>query len=591
MLERAIEAGIRWLAPRQNANGSWGASEVVGRTGFSVLKLATHATQHGLDPLLPEYPYSAQVKKGLDYLFSQAHLMAIPPQPAGDPDSDGDGRGVSLWSTSGHSIYHTGVAAMAIVASAHPEMTVTVPTSPVFGWTYREVMRDVVDYFAFGQNEISSGVHRGGWRYYENQGSSDNSTSGYAVLGQVYAESPAPIGFGLTITPFVKSELAIWLGSIQNPDGGSGYDSANGSSNILRTGNLLQELAFVGRSVTGADVQAALRYIEAHWNDANYSQGWKNDLFLVDTQAAYTCLKGLQAFGLQKLDTDGDGARDDDWFREMSAVVMDAQLADGSWPGVSNGDIELDTQWALLILQREAPPVTKYRLAVHVEEAADGDPIPAAAVVAAGPQTRSALTGDTGDATFNLLVGDYTVTASAWGYASATATVRLDSDQAITLSLATAPTPTMTPTPTSTPTVTATPTPTHTPTATPTSTPRRRPTPPTPTATPTATPDFDTHFDTHRDADFDFDLDADGHSHADGDADFDIHLDTHRDADAHADLHTDTDPNRYHPPPLLPAAGRARHHRPARSGRHQPDRHEQQRPGGHPESGGWPGRG
>ena len=97
---------------------------------------------------------------------------------------------------------------MAIVASAHPEMTVTVPSSPVFGWTYREVIQDVVDYFAFGQND-RPGVHRGGWRYYENQGSSDNSTSGYAVLGQVYAESPAPIGFGLTITPFVKSELAI----------------------------------------------------------------------------------------------------------------------------------------------------------------------------------------------------------------------------------------------------------------------------------------------------------------------------------------------------------------------------------------------
>lgn len=42
-IEASIVRGLGWLVPLQNANGSWGTSELVAHTGFVLLKLEDRA--------------------------------------------------------------------------------------------------------------------------------------------------------------------------------------------------------------------------------------------------------------------------------------------------------------------------------------------------------------------------------------------------------------------------------------------------------------------------------------------------------------------------------------------------------------------
>jgi hypothetical protein len=90
-----IKMGLEWLKTKQSANGSWGAS--VGRTGLAVKKFEAYAVEQKKSPLDPTYGYYSQVRAGLNFIFSQAQIFTpITSQPAGDPDSDHDGKGVFL---------------------------------------------------------------------------------------------------------------------------------------------------------------------------------------------------------------------------------------------------------------------------------------------------------------------------------------------------------------------------------------------------------------------------------------------------------------------------------------------------------------
>jgi hypothetical protein len=86
-------------------------------------------------------------------------------------------------------------------------------------------------------------------------------------------------------------------------------------------------------------------------------------------------------------------------------------------------------------------PLT-YTLTVHVVDASTDGLISAAAVVAAGPQSRSGVT-DGGTVVFdNTQTGNYSITASKTGYTSASANVSLTENTEITIRLtASAPKP------------------------------------------------------------------------------------------------------------------------------------------------------
>jgi hypothetical protein len=383
-INSAIDDGLQWLADNQNPNGSWGSSYQVGRGGQAILALEEQAGLLGISPLDATYPYSQNVEDGLDYIFNLLQQVAIGNQTAGDPDTNGNGIGIRVGS---HPSYETGIALMAICASQEPTRVVTV--GPQTGRTYADVAQDMVDYFAWAQNEHPNS--RGAWDYNPNTSRGDQSVAGFITLGLGYAAASPPWGFGLTVPAFVWSELETWIDYVQidavgTHQGGAGYTSPY-SANIYRTGHLLYMMHLVGDTEATARVQDAVDYMERHWNDANPNPGWKGySSSPPNYQACYTAMKGFRGLDIDEIDVGGPM----DWYDDMADIMVSTQNADGSWPQYYNGDTVLNTAWAVLTLQRAipAPPPPP--------PPSDGGCLPAQTDVSSNPVDGGMVTPESG---------------------------------------------------------------------------------------------------------------------------------------------------------------------------------------------------
>ncbi|MEM4251639.1 MAG: hypothetical protein QW828_07390, partial [Candidatus Bathyarchaeia archaeon] len=359
-------------------------------TGQVLLKLEVHATLQGRSPFDPGYVYHVNVEKGLRYLFANAYSQQLSIQvhdgSNDDPDMNGDGLGAYFHSTvpdGDHSNYETSLALMAIVCTGAP--TRIVDAGIFTGQTYRDVAVNIIDFLAYGQ--VDGDIGRGGWTYgpMDNSGSwSDNSNSGFVTMAFDYAQAPLASppklgGFGLTIPAFVKSELNIWIGYIQNTgqdvdgglmpgsqaDGGSGYSTPDSWVNILKTGSMLQQMALIGDTAATPRVQRAIAFLVRHWNDPDISlppfkglAGWRGtgkSLYL----ATFTVMLGLTALNLERI----DGI---DWYDDFATAIVQQQEPQGSWPDFTEFEEAapiprtLTTAWALLTLEKASPHATLY---------------------------------------------------------------------------------------------------------------------------------------------------------------------------------------------------------------------------------------
>jgi hypothetical protein len=386
-IEKAIKLGVAYLAANQNPDGSWPHTfmwgEPVAYTGLAVLKLEGYAYELGYaSPFDPAYPYHENVAKGLDYIFAGLLTQKIGLQDHtlgatgtwDNPDSNGNDLGVyGHGSTYPFDVYDTGIVLSAVSASGTPDRVVSVIGSPVDGWKYSKVAQDMADWLAWAQSDSDApGMvppgGEGGWSYgaMDNTGTGthgygpDNSNSGYAVLGLAYATS-----FGCTVPDWVKTELKAYITDIQDPvdgdlngyDGGSWYDGIGGGlsgilPNILKTGNLIFEMAFVGDTPATPRVVDALNYLARHWGDAsgaNWPPGWDGDP--ANYQAMFTTMKGLEYMGITTL----PGGID--WYADFSDKIVTQQDVSGAWLYSSErGDPCIITAWALLTLEKVAPP-------------------------------------------------------------------------------------------------------------------------------------------------------------------------------------------------------------------------------------------
>lgn len=359
-IENAIELGVEWLANQQNTDGSWGTVSETARTGLAVLKLIDRARELGYDYWDAEYNYSSHVEKGLNYLFSQAIVITISNQTAGNPDSNNNMLGCYYSpSYSSTIIYESAVALMGIANTRTPNFVVNVSGSAVDGWTYGQVVQDTVDFMAYAQTEYSNA--RGGWGYSINAVTTvDNSVSGYVALGIGYAKV-----FGSTIPDFVYTELEIWISIIQDPTGYSWYRyNWDHGDRLLKTGNLLYEMALVGYPLNHTRVQNATRYIESHWNDAMLGP---------DYQRQYCLMKGLEVYGIDSLNVSGPF----DWFDDIANWTIARQQTDGSFLpkdrheyNVYTPPYVLTTTWALLTLEKAVaiPDITPWGMKEDARE-------------------------------------------------------------------------------------------------------------------------------------------------------------------------------------------------------------------------------
>ncbi len=382
-IEASIVAGLDWLAGIQNPDGSWPGYEPVARTGLAVLKFIDRAKEIGENPFEVEYQYHVQVVNGLDYIFTNAYTMAIAPQPAGNPDTNGNGIGVYFVFGAWHHSYTTGICLMAIGSADSCADMLGIPSpvvavGPLTGWTYEDVIQDTVDYLAFGQND--GGWEQGGWGYQHNNVDwSDNSNTGWVTLGLGYA-----LASGAMIPQFVYDELEVWIDYIQNPvdgdpdDGGSGYTAPDNWVNMLKTGNLLYQMALVGYPAEDQRVIDAIDYQERRWDDANWDPGWKGPSNMGDDwahhQATFCIMKGFEAYGIDLIDLDDDDIPEFDWFDDISRRIVQTQNPNGSWFYDDWGDDILSTTWALLTLERVVA-VPRIHLFVDIKPGSWPNPI------------------------------------------------------------------------------------------------------------------------------------------------------------------------------------------------------------------------
>ena len=352
----AIDAGLAYLALTQSVSGSEGFwfhtnNGTLAATASAALAFVEEEYLPGDGSM-----YAGLVEKALNYIFKRAA-------------SDTYGTYFDPGSYQ-RSVYTTGIVAPVIFALGNalgPDIPVGRGTFP--GQTYRELMQDVVYWFCWGQN------NDGGWRYWPNYGSSDNSTAQWGGLPLLYAQA-----WGLTIQDpsnlswDVLAALNSWVNHVQNANGGSGYTHSGNYVNVSKTGGLLVELEAIGAPESDVRVQLALGFLNSRWN--NGLSVWYGNL--MHPYAMWAVYKGLELYGkLTRFGLDpgenffiGTGmpaapggfqigqdwwdpaeySLTGDWYSHYCQVLVDSQNADGSWNGYSYWQTPLATGWYINIL-------------------------------------------------------------------------------------------------------------------------------------------------------------------------------------------------------------------------------------------------
>ena len=350
----SIDLGVTWIASQQNPDGSWGVSEQVAYTGFALTKICDYAHENGYSPFEEDFPYHSQVTNGFNYIFGKVvtygadkGLCATPAAP-------------TLYYH--HETYNAAMALMAVAVSRSPDRVITFPANPlVDGLTFLQLQNEMVQHFIWSQTTNLGG----GWAYEPSYPDDDNSHSGYVTIALRYAETE-----GSVLPQTLKDNLSTFIDFIQNDvSGGSGYMDPTQWVNLLKTGNLLTEMALVGDVLGDTRVQAALNFIETNWSvtDIPSIYEWGID----DPQTMYCLMKGLESFDISTLSIGGPD--DTDWFADFTAYLVSIQNPSGFWPDVSSNwdNTFLNTCWALFVLEKVVPNLPPVAICANLELSAD----------------------------------------------------------------------------------------------------------------------------------------------------------------------------------------------------------------------------
>lgn len=357
----AIDAGLAYLATTQSASGAFGGGGLdyeIANTGSALLAFLEEKPNWGANAAA----YQTVVDNGLNYLMGQVSVVAISGSPAANPDGDGNGIGVKFYpgGINSRDTYVTGIVLPAIASSGNSNALVT--SGPLAArtdgsgaggaWTYKDVVQNTIDYFAYGQNPD------GGWRYYANYGGSDQSTAQWPVIAALYASK-----MGVSMPGFVNTELAKWTDFIQNDiTGAAGYSSPTSPEGEMNeTGALLVMQDYLGWPSSDDRVEAALAYINTHWTegaigtwDGNFGHPYamwalyKGLELRLGTDAGTSILSNLRPGNCgNDVDNPDHGCN---WFEDYAEYLVSTQNANGSWSGYSYWNAGLATPWYINIL-------------------------------------------------------------------------------------------------------------------------------------------------------------------------------------------------------------------------------------------------
>ena len=276
--------------------------------------------------------YRDTVSRALAYLLSRCETTPIEPQPAGDPDSNGNGVGITI-SGSDRAMYELPLVAMALVGSNDPDAVATTGPDDVRGRTYRDIVIDMLDFIAFAQAD-GDGPNRGGWQYAAN-GGADMSVTQWPVLAMMSAEEV----WGLEVPDWVRTELrdGFLVSSRDESSGGFAY-SAGGGPALPMTAAGLVGLGFVGVADDDERVTGAIDWIGQNWGDVASHTYY----------AMYGVMKAAKLRANQIL-----SFGEHDWLAEYRTRLLGSQQSAGTWPNVGHGSGILATAWPALVLSEE----------------------------------------------------------------------------------------------------------------------------------------------------------------------------------------------------------------------------------------------
>ncbi len=326
----------RW----SNAGGSY-AGYYANPTASAVQAYEINGHLETGDP--DENPYVSVVRSGIDYLMTTLITQNISPQAGGDPDSNGNGIGLSV--SGNRPIYELGAVMDALVASGTQDAMARTGGANVLGRTYQNIVQDMVDMYAWGQ--CDHGIIGGGWRYSWHQ-YPDNSASQWGAIGMTAAESQ----FDCTVPQWVKDRNNTWLNYSYN---GTGFGYTGKGNSWATTPSGMVQLSFDGYDTNDSRWLTAEAWLTNNWTSflgqwsGNYSYGY------------YAFTKAMRLALPQEVTHLSSGL---DWYGDetngLARHLVNHQSSAGSWSSQSWLGSRTATAWNVIILTRtlfEKPPV------------------------------------------------------------------------------------------------------------------------------------------------------------------------------------------------------------------------------------------
>ncbi|MDD5705612.1 MAG: PKD domain-containing protein [Kiritimatiellae bacterium] len=319
----------------------------MGVTASAVQAFKLHAHLDTGNPLRD--PYAETALRGMHYLLASLTKTGISGQPGGNPDSNCNCIGITV--SSDKPIYELGQVMDAICVASSTNAVASVGPAGVLGRTYRDIVRDMADTYAWGQCDTASKT--GGWRYSWNAADADNSASQWGAIGLLAAEKL----YDLPCVPWVKALNLRWC-QYSRATSGFGYTGPTDSSYVEgTTPAALIQLAWLGVERTNSYWLAGENYIASRWNALVTSRNIYR-LYAIAKAMRIANPAPVTAFAFNGLDWYGNPTNG------LARVILNQQdRLTGSW--TASGFVtepQYVTPWALIILSGSVftlPPVAR----------------------------------------------------------------------------------------------------------------------------------------------------------------------------------------------------------------------------------------
>ncbi|NOY82784.1 MAG: hypothetical protein GXP31_17435 [Kiritimatiellaeota bacterium] len=366
----ALDKALHWLFLRQAADGSWPYKDAAACTATVLWAFENAGHTPDADPAVDVY--QGAVKAAIEYILGASEYMPIAVTVKGDPDADGNGRGILLAKNRTPAVTGAGMTGAlgvdgythamclaALCASGTPDyVTHTAPFDNAgAGTPLLDIVQDAADFDVWKLGRSGSG----GWSY----AYTDSFWVDMSIASWNYVALEAVRQFGAVIPAWatVWCENLLSIAYVPNKGLFSYQTGAAGPSNAsaATTASGLSGLILVTDNTRAPGIDAGktatqtLAQIGTLWRDL----GRNTYAFFGDTYQMWTVARALRMAGVTHLNTP-DGRFD--WQRNLAApgdvhegfrpYLVRTQRPDGHWEdaGVFHYPDELTTAWAILCL-------------------------------------------------------------------------------------------------------------------------------------------------------------------------------------------------------------------------------------------------